>query len=262
MATRRVRAIDRLASARPGTPREQLLSLILCGDARFDGQLVRDPAELVARDAAVTLEPRGFVGRGATKLDHALLLWNLPVAGKVFLDAGASTGGFTQALLLRGAEAVHAVDVGYNQLDYALRTDPRVIVHERTNIMDIHALDPPAAAAVADLSFRSLVVAARRLLDLAAERWAVLLMKPQFEWRDPPPGFDGTVPDDAVQGIVMETVARLAEEGVHAHACAESPIRGRAGNREYLVLVRHVPAADGGAAVRNAVGGDDRHGPV
>ncbi len=238
MARSRVPAIERLVSLLPEYSREELLALILCGDARFDGETVRDPRQDVRPDAEVSFRNQEFVSRGGIKLDHALGVWGVDVAGKVFLDAGSSTGGFTEALLLRGAAGVHAVDVGYNQLDYILRTDSRVIVHERTNIMDVTALEPEPEAAVADLSFRSLFGAASHILGLTSGRWAVLLLKPQFEWTNPPTEFDGTVPDARASEIVVATVERLAEESVFAHDCIESPIRGRAGNREFLLLVR------------------------
>jgi len=157
------------------------------------------------------------------------------------VDAGASTGGFTHALLLRGASTVHAVDVGYNQLAYTLRADSRVVVHERTNITEISALNPEPHFAVADLSFRSLCGVATHLLGLTSEGWGIVLLKPQYEWRDADSGFDGRVPEGAVDDIVKDTLNRLAGEGVFAHAFTESPIRGGSGNREFLVLIRDHP---------------------
>ena len=237
MKPARMRAIERLLAYDQDTGREELAAQIMCGDVAFNGQLVRDPKEHVAADAAITYRESGFVGRGGIKLDHALDHWKVDVAGKVVLDAGASTGGFTHALILRGAATVHAVDVGYNQLDYRLRTDSRVIVHERTNITAITTLDPPPHFAVCDLSFRSLEGAAVRILELTLERRAIILLKPQYEWRNPSPEFDGRVSDDKVDGIVNDTLLRLSREGVHSREIIESPIRGRRGNREFLVYV-------------------------
>ena len=238
MAARRIPAIERLLTIRPDAGREELAALIMCGDVLFEGETVRDPQAPVPVQARVTFKPQQFVGRGAIKLARALDEWTLDIGGKVFVDVGASTGGFTDVLLRRGAAAVHAVDVGYNQLDYRLRSDPRVHVHERTNIMHITQLDPRPDAAVADLSFRSLAGAARHALGMTAEQWGVVLVKPQFEWEEPPPDFEGKVPEDAVAGVLIRTLSRLAAESVYAHACIESPIRGRYGNREFLVLVR------------------------
>ncbi len=239
----RIRLLDRLCELYPESDREELLALVLCGDVSVEEERVRDPRALVVRDARISIAtdesgPPRYVGRGGLKLDHAIREWHLPVSGKVFLDAGASTGGFTDCLLAHGARHVHAVDVGYNQLDYRLRRDERVEAHERTNIMHVSSLDPPADAAVADLSFRSIRGAARHLVELARERWAVVLVKPQFEWDAPPDSFDGTVPHAELTPIVRLTLEALVDEGAFPAALLESPIRGRKGNREFLVLVR------------------------
>lgn len=233
---KRAQLLDRLCALHPDRTREELLSLVLCGDVRVDGARIRDPRQRVDAEAIVALERERYVGRGGVKLEHALDAWNLPVDGRVFLDAGASTGGFTDCLLQRGAVAVHAVDVGYNQLDYRLRSDDRVIVHERTNIMHLESLDPRPHAAVADLSFRSLRGAARRVVDLTVERYAVLLIKPQFEWSDAPADFAGTVPTAALASILSRTLEGLLEESLAPFELEESPITGRRGNREFLLL--------------------------
>lgn len=233
----RIRAVERLAALDPHAPRERLISLILCGDVEFDGEVVRDPKSLVRPECSVEFHSGSFVSRGGLKLEHALDTWHIDPRGKVVVDAGASTGGFTDALLRHGAAAVHAVDVGYNQLDYRLRTDPRVHVHERTNIMDVTRLEPRPHFGVIDLSFRSLRGAARHTLELTLESFVVALLKPQFEWRDPPGSFDGRVPDDRVDSIVTSTLEGLREESLAHAELTESPIRGRGGNREFLVLL-------------------------
>ena len=244
----RIRLLDRLCLLHPEREREELLAHVLCGDVSVEGERVRDPRRLVRADSSVCVDASPtrsgrYVGRGGVKLEHALREWGLSVRGDVVLDAGASTGGFTDCLLQHGARVVHSVDVGYNQLDYRLRTDRRVIVHERTNIMHVHSLDPAPVAAVADLSFRSLRGAAGHLLALAP-RWAVLLVKPQFEWESAPKSFDGTVPDTALAGILIRTLSALAVEGAIPQALLESPIRGRKGNREYLLLARSARSPD------------------
>ena len=247
----RTRLLDRMCALHPDHTREELLAFVLCGDVNVDGERVRDPGRPVNADAIITLAPQEgsrYVSRAGLKLDHALQLWQLPVKGKVVLDAGSSTGGFTDCLLQHGARAVHAVDVGYNQLDYRLRRDERVLVHERTNSMRVDSLEPPAAAATADLSFRSLRGAAARILRLAGGGWAVLLIKPQFEWSMPPSSFDGTVPDAELPTILRQTLAGLAEEGVGPLALTESPVRGRRGNREFLLLA----ASEGAPGPDNA----------
>ncbi len=244
---RSVRLLDRLCAIYPERDREQLLALVLCGDVSVGGECIRDPQRRISADADVSVSARRYVGRGALKLEHAIDRWSLPVSEQVFLDAGASSGGFTDCLLQHGASLVHAVDVGWNQLDYRLRRDPRVRVHERTNIMDVKRLDPQPAAAAVDLSFRSLRGAASHAFDLVGRTWAVLLVKPQFEWREAPESFDGTVPDAFLGEILSRTLGALADEDLPLADLCESPVRGRKGNREFLLLVRtggETPAAD------------------
>ncbi len=227
----------------PQCSRDELLSWVMCGEIRVDGERVRDPKHKVGKNAQIHVQrsTRQYVSRGGIKLTHALATWELPVDGKVFVDAGSSTGGFTDCLLRHGAAAVHAVDVGYNQLDFRLRSDPRVVVHERTNIMRVGHLTPPAQAAVADLSFRSLSGAARHLLSLTTEGWAVVLIKPQFEWREPAAEFEGVVPFEYVVGIIDDVARRLWEDGAFVERVLESPVTGTGGNREFLALVRSSP---------------------
>lgn len=226
--------LDLLVQLYPETPRERLFGRVLCGDVLVDGEVLRDPKVRVATEAEVVLSSKRFVSRGGFKLDPALEAWGLPVAGRVFLDAGSSTGGFTDALLQRGAQLVHAVDVGTAQLDWKLRADPRVRVLEGTNVMALEALEPRPHAAVADLSFRSLRGAAARILGLTSEGWMVALVKPQFEWKAPPADFQGVVPDDRLDEILEALDVDLAAEGVRTVARMASAVRGRRGNQEFL----------------------------
>ena len=234
--------LQELARQHPEIPRKELHAMVLCGEVYVAGERVKDPKVLVPTDAAVTLASRRYVSRGGEKLEAAVRSWKLPVSGKIFLDAGASAGGFTDCLLQYGAALVHAVDGGYNQLDYRLRQDSRVVVHERTNIVSVRHLEPPADAAVADLSFRSLSGAVAHLLALTNEGWCVGLIKPQFEWREPDEEFAGVVRDPArIAAIVRETLERLWSEGAYAERLMPSPISGRRGNREFLALFRREP---------------------
>jgi 23S rRNA (cytidine1920-2'-O)/16S rRNA (cytidine1409-2'-O)-methyltransferase len=158
-----------------------------------------------------------------------------------WIDAGCSTGGFTDCLLQHGAPLVYAVDVGEGQLDWRLRRDPRVKTMEGTNIMSLRRadLDPLPARAVADLSFRSLQGAARQILELTSEGWGIFLVKPQFELRQPLAGFHGVLRDpDAIRATVEGLLQRLAVEGVGVEKGIPSPISGRKGNREFLLLLR------------------------
>lgn len=226
--------LDRLVSTYPDEQRERLLSLILCGDVRVNASRIRDPRHAVSEDDQIVIVRERFVGRGGTKLDPALDAFGVDPSGLVVIDVGASTGGFTDCLLQRGARAVHAVDVGRNQLDYRLRSDDRVIVHERTNIASVESLDPRPDFAVVDVSFRSLRGIAAHILRLTRSGRGLFLIKPQFEWSDAPDSFDGVVPASEAEPIVATTVAMLRDEGVEIRHVVESPVRGRRGNREFF----------------------------
>ncbi len=221
--------------------KDELYALVLCGNVVVDGERNRDPRRTVAEDASIELFGGGrYVSRGGDKLARAIELWKIPVSGRCFVDAGASTGGFTDCLLQNGAAAVHAVDVGYNQLDFRIRSDRRVIVHERTNIMAVGPGDllPPPDAAVADLSFRSLSGAASHLIGLTREGWAVALAKPQFETRGEIPDFSGVIEDENIIAGVLDSLwSELESEGVRVNAITASPVRGRKGNREFLLWI-------------------------
>lgn len=226
--------LDLLVSLYPETPRERLFSRVLCGDVVVDGSVLRDPKVAVPSEVEVVLSSKRFVSRGGFKLDPVLEAWSVPVAGKAFLDAGCSTGGFTDALLQRGAALVHAVDVGSGQLDWKLRADPRVVVKEGTNVMALASLDPVPHAAVADLSFRSLRGAASQILSLTSEGWMIALIKPQFEWLEPPGDFQGVVPDERLEEILDRLSRDLLSEGVVLTHREPSQVRGRKGNQEFL----------------------------
>lgn len=237
---KRVPLLSLLKSRFPGIPGEELYARVMCGEVSVSGERVADPKQLVPAGADLSFQKKRFVSRGGEKLDAALDALGIDVRGLVFIDAGSSTGGFTDVLLSRGAAAVHAVDVGYNQLAYALRNDPRVHVHEKTNIMDVRVLDPPPDAAVADLSFRSLRGAAAHILSLTGRRWALVLFKPQFEYPDSGDGFDGLVgDDDERERLLVSLEADLLLEGVRVEARADSPIAGKKkGNRETILLIK------------------------
>ena len=232
---------DLIRERHHGVHGERILALVLAGRVRVDGELVRDPRRPVYAGCKLEVDLADpLVSRGAGKLFPVLDRWRVETEGKVFLDAGSASGGFTQALLLRGARAVHAVDVGYNLLDYRMRRDTRVMVHERTNIMDVSRsdLDPPVQAAVADLSFRSLSGACSHIMDLLEEQWMICLVKPQFEWRNPDRMFDGVIQDeDVLREVLRETASRLEREGCIVGRVTPSVLRGRKGNREFFFLV-------------------------
>ena len=203
-------------------------------------------------DALIEVPPAArWVSRGGEKLAAALAAWDFDVRGRVFLDAGSSTGGFTDCLLQHGAALVHCVDVGRGQLAWKLRTDARVRVHEGVNVMDLATRDlaPVPDRAVADLSFRSLRGAAPAILRLVKDGLGIFLAKPQFEWRDHPDDFHGVVDDPvAIAGILHALVADLWDAGAFTRRIIPSPIEGRKGNREFLLLVSDRPGGSRAAA--------------
>lgn len=212
-------------------------------------------ARLVDPGEAVVVEgpPPRFVGRGGEKLDAALERFAVVVAGKLALDAGASTGGFTDCLLQRGAAVVVAVDVGRGQLDDRLRRDPRVVVHERTNIRHVSVADlggTPFAVVVADLSFISLRTVAPALIHLAADGAdLVWLVKPQFEvGRRDASRTKGVIRDPALwRRAVLDVAVAVEELGATMMGVMASPLRGADGNVEFLahaVAGRPAPPTD------------------
>jgi 23S rRNA (cytidine1920-2'-O)/16S rRNA (cytidine1409-2'-O)-methyltransferase len=235
---RKKRLLDILSARYPKTGKKTLHARILAGSFIVDGERICDPAFQIEDSADITEETRGYVSRGGEKLEKALRLWMIDTAGKVFLDAGASTGGFTDCLLKFGAQCVHAVDVAYGQLDFSLRRNPKVIVYERTNISTLRSLQPAPHAAVADLSFRSLRGAAAHILTHTREKECIALVKPQFEWRDPPAEFDGVVRrrEDAAS-ILTALIADLYAEGLFLKGITSSPIKGRKGNSEFFFYI-------------------------
>ncbi|NQT60816.1 MAG: TlyA family RNA methyltransferase [Bacteroidetes bacterium] len=230
--------LELLSKKYPDIPKETLYSYILCREVSVDGGRIANPKERISITASLEIIRDKYVSRGGVKLKHALLEWRISPADKVMLDAGSSTGGFTDCLLQEGAQSVYAVDVGYNQLDYSLRTNPKVVVMERTNIMEVEELDPLPHAAVADLSFRSIRGAAEKILSLTREAWMIALIKPQFEIDAYIEDFNGVVSnDELLLEILTATCTELADEGAGVVRVAASPILGRKGNREFLALI-------------------------
>lgn len=226
--------------------RSKAQALVLAGAVRVDGVRRDKPGELVRADADVQVtESLPYASRGGFKLAHALDTFGLSPAGLVAVDVGASTGGFTDVLLQRGARRVYAVDVGYGLLDWRLRQDPRVVVVERTNIRYLEALPAPpehssaavlADCATIDVSFISLKLvlpAVQRLLQPGA--WIVALIKPQFEAGQAQVGKGGVVRESSVHAAVLRDVLAYAERmGAPLHGLTRSPVTGPAGNVEFL----------------------------
>jgi 23S rRNA (cytidine1920-2'-O)/16S rRNA (cytidine1409-2'-O)-methyltransferase len=228
--------------------RERARALILAGQVRVDGVVVSKAGTPVKPDAAVTLDERDhpYVGRGGVKLAHALETFGIAVEDRLALDVGASTGGFTDVMLRRGARRVVALDVGHGQLDWKLRTDPRVVVLEKINARTLTPEQLPEDArrfdlVTIDVSFISVRQVLPALLPvLAPGADLVVLVKPQFEAGREEVGKGGLVRDAAVQARTVEDVTSAANAlGLTRVAAVESPITGTEGNREFFLHLRH-----------------------
>lgn len=232
--------LDLLVKRYPDETREQLFSAVLCGEVKVDGGIIRNPKQPVSDRVRIDRTSLRYVSRGALKLERALELWDIPVRGRVFIDAGCSTGGFTDVLLRNGAAHIYAVDVGYNQLAFPLRSDSRVTVMEKTNILSLEEKDLPLRphSAVADLSFRSVIAPAVRLFRLVSGDEITVLLKPQFEWKNPPARFNGVISEKTdLTDVLKEFSQELTGAGLFLKKCALSPIKGVKGNREFLLLL-------------------------
>ena len=221
--------------------RSKARALILAGEVLVDGAPARSPGQQVRPDQEFALKGGGipFVSRGGVKLAGALDTFRIDPSGLVALDVGASTGGFTDCLLQRGASRVYAVDVGYGQLAWSLRSDDRVVVLERTNARYLtrdQVPDPPELV-TADLSFISLTKVLPALCEVAAPGATfVVLVKPQFEVGPDQVGKGGVVRDDALRAAAADDVARAAAQlGLKERGRIDSTLPGPKGNREILL---------------------------
>jgi 23S rRNA (cytidine1920-2'-O)/16S rRNA (cytidine1409-2'-O)-methyltransferase len=230
-----------LAETRAAAQRLVMAGLVFSGERRLDkaGQAVAGETPLEVRG-----QPHPYVSRGGLKLERALDFFSIPVAGRIALDVGSSTGGFTDCLLQRGAAKVYAVDVGTNQLAWKLRTDPRVVSMEKTNIRDITRAEipDPVELIVCDASFIGLRTALPAALALAGPgAHLAALIKPQFEVGKGRVGKGGIVRDPALHDEVRATIsAWLAEQpGWTVLGITDSPIEGAEGNKEFLIGAQH-----------------------
>ncbi|MBR0651252.1 TlyA family RNA methyltransferase [Roseomonas terrae] len=230
--------------------RTKAQALILAGKVFSGERRIAKAGDLLAEDTPLIVrgQDHPWVSRGGIKLAHALDFFGLSPAGRIGLDIGASTGGFTDVLLTQGATKVYAVDVGHGQLDWKLRNDPRVVVLERTNARHLTAgqIPEPPGAVVCDASFIGLRTVLPAALALAASgAFAVALIKPQFEAGPENVGKGGVVRDPAVHEAVCATVRDwwAALPGWQVLGIEPSPITGPEGNREFLIAARRDTAA-------------------
>jgi 23S rRNA (cytidine1920-2'-O)/16S rRNA (cytidine1409-2'-O)-methyltransferase len=240
--------LDDAVAANAGITRSRARSLIMAGRVRVDGRTLTKPGTAIRPDASLAVErPQAYVSRGGEKLEAALRDFALDVRGTRALDVGASTGGFTDCLLKHGAAHVVALDVGYGQLDYRLREDPRVTVMERCNfrLLPDDAFAREFGTITIDASFISVVtLIARARAFLQDGGQIVALIKPQFEAGPARLGSGGVVRDDAVRrDILYETRAAIVQLGAVPVALMRSPLRGPAGNVEFFALIREAGRA-------------------
>ncbi len=242
--------------------RNRAQGLILAGAVRVGDRVVTKAGSRILPDQPLSvLRGNRFVSRAGEKLDAALDGFGIDVKGRPCLDAGASTGGFTDVLLKRGAEKVLSIDVGYGQLDWSLRQDPRVTVLERTNVRHLKGDDLPFEPdlLVADLSFISLGVALRTLVSTTPSlQEAVVLVKPQFEAGPDLVGRGGVVGDPGVRaGVILDVVESFAALGFGAVDLAPAAVTGRkSGNQEYpLRLLRDATTTLNEVRIREVVAG-------
>jgi 23S rRNA (cytidine1920-2'-O)/16S rRNA (cytidine1409-2'-O)-methyltransferase len=240
--------LDVLLHARGLAPsRERARRMIMAGCVRVDGVPARHAGTRVKQTAEIVVSgpDHQYVSRGGVKLASALDAFAIDVQGRVCVDVGASTGGFTDCLLKRGAAVVHAVDVGYGQLAWTLRTDPRVRVRERTNMRTLppRSLDPAPSLAVVDASFISLrLLLGATLAQLVAPAEVVALVKPQFEVGRDKVGKGGVVRDAADREAAVASVAQAAGElGLEVRASCVSPLPGAKKGNVELFLHLAVP---------------------
>jgi 23S rRNA (cytidine1920-2'-O)/16S rRNA (cytidine1409-2'-O)-methyltransferase len=236
--------LDRLIVERGLTEsREKAQALIMAGEVRVNGQKAAKPGQAVPDDSRIEILARPpYVSRGGLKLAGALAHFAIDVARRICLDIGASTGGFTDALLQAGAVRVHAVDVGAGQIDWKLRTDPRVVLHEGINAraLKFEDIGERVDIIVCDVSFISVTLilpAAVPLLQPAGQM--VILIKPQFEAGRGQVGKGGIVRDPAIHQAACERVARAVRQLGFETSMMESPILGAQGNKEFLLYAHH-----------------------
>ncbi len=252
--------LDQLLYQRGHFPsREQARRAVMAGSIQVDGRRVDKPGTPISDCAELVLlapkEP--YVSRAGRKLAHALDHFELDPRGLVCLDVGASTGGFTDCLLQRGAERVYALDVGYGQLDYRLRKDPRVVVMERVNARHLQASDlpEPCALVTIDVSFISLAKVVPALLTHLAPGGRLLpMIKPQFEAGRRQVGKGGIVRDREVRRTVIERcVGELEDFALTSLGVFDSPVTGVGGNREAFALFERRPEEPDGSNSRGSL---------
>jgi 23S rRNA (cytidine1920-2'-O)/16S rRNA (cytidine1409-2'-O)-methyltransferase len=223
--------------------RERAQRAIMAGEVRMGDRVFTKAAELIEVDAPISvIEPPQFAGRGALKLEGALDFFGVDVRGKVAIDIGASTGGFTDCLLQRGAAKVFAIDVGHGQLAWKLRNDPRVVAMEKVNarFLSREQIPQPVDLCVIDVSFISLTLILPRAFELITQDVMILaLIKPQFELKREDVGRGGIVREPALHEKAQQKIANFVEEANYrVVGIVPSRITGTDGNQEFFICIR------------------------
>lgn len=231
-----------LADRFPAFSRAQLQSFVMQGFVRVDDMVITKPGTQVEETALITLDvdqPK-YVSRAGFKLEHALNTFDIDVKGKVALDAGISTGGFTDCLLQYGAGKVFGIDVGYGQVHEKIRNDPRVMVKERTNIRHLEDIGEPVDLVTLDLSFISVLKVMPAICKILKPNGElIVLIKPQFEAERHEIGKGGIVRDEKIRNAIVKRVTTgITEHGFSLVGVTPSPIRGATGNQEYLAYFK------------------------
>lgn len=240
MAKKRLDAL--LVEKFPQYSRTQLNSFIIQGKVTVDGKVQTKPGVLTAETADIILvheEPK-FVCRAGYKLEHALTSFNISVEGLTVLDAGLSTGGFTDCLLQRGAKKVYGIDVGYGQVHEKIRSHERVIVRERTNLRYLDDLEEQVDLVTLDLSFISVLKVMDAVAKLLKEHaQLIVLIKPQFEAEKHEVGKGGIIKDPVIhERVVKKVIDGICQYGFNLQGLTESPITGTMGNKEFLAYFK------------------------
>ncbi len=254
---RRARLDETLVLRGLAESRTRAQALILANDVLVNGVPVsRAGAPVKESDEIVLRSPPRFVSRGGEKLDHALAVFGIDVRGMTVADLGASTGGFTDCLLQRGAARVYAIDVGYGQLAERIRTDPRVVVMDRVNARHLDSLPEPIDLVSIDVSFIGLRLVLPTALRLIGEHGQIVaLVKPQFEAGKAHVGRGGVVRDPVVHRRVLEELISFADKlGLGFVGMTVSPLKGPAGNVEFLIHLKPgVPLMPAASSIDDAL---------
>lgn len=241
---KKVRADELLVQKGLVTTRSRAQTLIMMGKVFYNGKKIEKSGETLPIDGHVEIkEDLPYVSRGGLKLEAALKHFQIDVNGKITMDVGASTGGFTQCLLNRGAKKVYAIDVGYGVLDVKLRNDERVVNLEKTNIREMSNNNIPEKIHIAtiDVSFISLTKVIPKVMDFLCDEGIIIaLIKPQFELTPKEVGKGGIVRDSGLQKKAVENIEDFCRQlKLHILGVIPSPITGKKGNQEYLICMKN-----------------------